>query len=258
MSKVDDSKKEKRRVAIMRPAEYIENTKKLFQDHGYEVISAPFLKIVPLMNPLECASNFEYDYLILSSQTSAKLVREKAPELLKKGKVISIGKITAREIKRNNTEILIPSKFDSKTLFQEFYSLLKGKRVIIFRSDKGDPILLKLSEIAQVKECIIYSIEFDHGDKQKRFLKTIIDEGIDFIVFSSRMMVHSFFELSKKMNIKEKIKERLNGVKVVVVAIGPPTRSELIKHGIQPLMPDEYTFEGVLRLIQEFKSSNDI
>ncbi|RLI82734.1 uroporphyrinogen-III synthase [Archaeoglobales archaeon] len=236
-------------IAILRPEGYLKKTEELFLSAGFNVVSVPFLKIE---EEKMVAHDLHFDYAIVTSQTAARIILED-PNLLeriRKAKIISIGSSTAEVFEKLGLETLIPSKYDSATLYNEFKEELKGKKVAIFRSNRGDPALLKLSEVAEVREYVLYRIHFEHGEMQSDFLKKLIknENFIDFIVFSSRMMVQSFFKLAEKLNVVEEAVKALRSMKVV--AIGPPTKRELEKYGVNALIPEEYTFKGVLELIR--------
>jgi uroporphyrinogen-III synthase len=231
------------KVAILRPSEYLDETRKLFSSAGFEVIAVPFLRIKKLpFHP----DDFHFDFAIVTSQTAARIISGKREmlERLKRATVISIGPSTAKFLESKGIKSLFPTKFDSKTLYNEFKDRMKGMRVAIFRSNRGDPILNKLAEVADLKIYILYKIDYEHGEEQKRFLLKLKD--LDFIVFSSRMMVRSFFQLAREMDILAEVRRDLEKVKVI--AIGPPTRDELNKFGIQAVTSEDYTFKGVLEL----------
>jgi len=238
-----------KRVAVLRPEEYLEETKKLFGSR-FEVISAPFLRISKLEEGIERLKTKKansFDVAIVTSQTAAKIVSDFSH--LFEGKwVIAIGKKTAEILLNTNIKSEIPSKFDSETVYEEYREDVKGKKVILLRSDKGDPILLKLSEIADVEEIVLYTIEKEWGDKQKSLINDVVSGTIDIVLFSSTMMVKSFMELSMEMGVFEKIKEAFDG-NVTPVSIGPPTRKMLLKYGVESIMPAEYTYNGIVNLI---------
>ncbi len=228
------------KVAILRPKEYAERTAEKFRKMGFDVIAVPFLKTVPRMEGIERIRDLkDYDVVIVTSQTSAKLLVEHG---FRHNNVVAIGKRTAEVLKSAGIEARIPSKFDSKTIYEEFKDELEGKRVAVVRSDKGDPILL---ELPNVDEIVLYTIEFKHGEEQKKLIEEM---DFDVIVFSSRMMVRSFFELARKMRRLDDVVERLKAKRVI--AIGPPTKSALEEYGISAEMPSEYTFDGVMELLK--------
>ncbi len=225
------------RIAILRPENLIGETAEMFRKEGFDVVAVPFIKIVP--------TDFEfdpkdYDVLVVTSRTSARIMAERG---LRHDNIIAIGKKTAEELRKIGLNPKVPSRFDSRTLYDEFKDYLKDKRVALLRSDKGDPILLNLPN---VDEIVIYRIDYLWGDKQKEFLRNL---DVDAIVFSSRMIVRSFFELAKSIGTDVK--------GVTLIAIGPPTREEIERYGYVALMPDEWTFEGVLKLLKSIKTSGE-
>ncbi len=233
------------KVAILRPKEYLTSISERLKQEGFDVVAVPFLKIVPNDKSIAKIRDLkDFDALIVTSQTSARILVEHE---FKHDYVIAIGKKTAEILKSAGMDPKMPSKFDSKTLYEEFKDELKDKKVAIVRSDKGDPILLKLPN---VEEIILYRIEFEHGDEQKKLIESM---DFDVIVFSSSMMVRSFFELAKVMGKFDDVLEKLKNK--IVIAIGPPTKKTLENYGIKALMPDEYSFDGVIGLLKTLKQT---
>jgi len=232
-------------VAVFRPAEYIDETVEKFSKEGFDVIAVPFLKTVVSQEGIERLKKADFDTAIITSQTAARLVLEYIG--LDGKRVIAIGKKTASILERAGIDAEIPSKFDSESIVREFAEKVKGK-VAIMRSDKGDPILLKIAEYADMEEIVLYTIQEEHGEKQLDVLRKIVDGEVDAVVFSSRMMVRSFMGLAEKAGLLEKIRRTLS--EITVVAIGPPTAKALECYGIRAVMPDEYSFDGVIALLK--------
>ncbi len=229
------------KVAVLRPKEYAEETSEKLRNEGFEAIAVPFLKIVPNDEGVAKIEDLkEFDAVIVTSQTSARILVEHG---FRHDNVIAIGKKTAEILKSAGMDPKTPSKFDSKTLYEEFKEELKDKRVAIVRSDRGDPILLKLPK---VEEVVLYRIEFEHGEMQKMFIESM---DFDAIVFSSSMMVRSFFELARRMEKIDDVLEKLKDK--IVVAIGPPTKKALEGYGVKALMPEEFTFDGVIEILKK-------
>ncbi len=230
------------RVAILRPKEYAERTKEELEREGFEVVAVPFIKIVPDEEGIRRIKELgKFDYVIVTSQTSARILVESG---FRHGAVIAIGKRTADVLRSAGMNPITPKRFDSRSICEEFGDLLRGKRVAVVRSDKGDPVLKKLA----TEEFVVYRIEFEHGEEQMDLIRNM---NFDAIVFSSSMMVRSFFELARKMGMMERVLEGLRGK--IVVAIGPPTRRVLEEYGIKAVMPEEYTFDGVLNVLRKYQ-----
>jgi len=227
------------KVAILRPKEIAKDTVRVLREEGFDVIAIPFIKIVKRdfnFNPND------FDVLVVTSRTSARILVKKG---VKHDNVIAIGRKTAEELKKIGINPRIPSKFDSRTLYEEFKEELKDKKVAILRSNRGDPILLK---IPNAKEIVLYDIDFEWGEEQEKLLREL---DFDAIVFSSRMIVKSFFELAKEMNMVNDVISALKNK--IVIAIGPPTEEELKKYGLKALMPKEWTFDSVIELLKSIK-----
>ena len=225
---------------MLSPKEFSKEIAENFEKEGFEVLPVPFIKIVKRDFEFDPK---EFDVLIVTSKTSATILVERA---IRHDNVIAIGKKTAEVLRRAGMNPRTPSKFDSATLYKEFIGELSGKRVAILRSSRGDPTLLR---IPNVKEIVLYDIEFEWGKEQEKLLR---DLDFDAIVFSSRMIVKSFFELAKRLNLFNKVLKILRDR--TVIAIGPPTRDELRKYGLNALIPEEWSFDGVLELLKGLSS----
>lgn len=225
------------KVAILSPWDEVAER---FKVEGFDVLAIPFIRIVRRKVDFDPR---EFDVLIVTSKTSARIIVENE---IKHGCVIAIGRKTAEVLRKAGMNPKVPSSFDSKTLYKEFFDELKDKRVAILRSNMGDPTLLK---IPNAKEIVLYDIEFEWGEEQEKFLR---DLDFDAIVFSSRMIVRSFFELSKRLRLFEDVVDALKDR--IVVAIGPPTRNELEKYGVKAEIPREWTFDGVLEVLRSYGS----
>jgi len=227
------------RVAILRPRERIRETVEKFEKEGFDVIAIPFIRIVKTDFDLDVD---EFDAVVITSKTAAEIFIERG---LKHRNIIAIGRKTAELLISHGMQPKVPSRFDSKTLFEEFRDELEGSKVALLRSDRGDRILLN---IPNAKEFVIYRIEFEWGKDQMDLIRNL---NFDAIVFSSRMIVRSFFELAKNMGLYDHVAKGLR--EKTVVALGPPTRDELKRFGIKAVMPDEWTFDSVLNLLKEIK-----
>jgi len=94
----------------------------------------------------------------------------------------------------------------------------------------------------------VHTIEFEHGEEQRKFIREL---NFDAIVFSSRMIAKSFFKLAEGMGELDRVIGTLR--RKIVVAIGPPTRDVLTEYGLNALMPEEYTFEGVADVLRKYQ-----
>uniref|UniRef100_A0A7C3RC60 Uroporphyrinogen-III synthase n=1 Tax=Archaeoglobus fulgidus TaxID=2234 RepID=A0A7C3RC60_ARCFL len=224
------------KVLILRPEELLEDTLKKFSEHGFEAYGCPFIKLIFLDFDVP-----DHDFAIVTSQNAARVLRERKVKLKR---VIAIGKKTAELI--DAEEVLLPSKFDSETLYREFAEILRGKRVVAFRSNAGSDVIRKLSEVSDFMEIEVYRIEKLQEEEQRKEVERVKAGFYDAIVFSSSMIARSFLELCDKECLKAL-------EKILVVAIGPPTAKVLAEKGIRAEIPEEYTFDGIIRLLKSKK-----
>lgn len=224
------------KVLILRPEELLEDTLKKFSEHGFEAYGCPFIKLryVDFEVP-------EHDFAIVTSQNAARALKERGVKLKR---VIAIGKKTAELL--DAEEVFLPSKFDSVTLYREFAEMLRGKRVVAFRSNAGSDVIRRLAEIADFREIEVYRIEKLQGEKQRKEIERLKTGFYDVIIFSSSMIARSFLELCDE--------ECLKALKrILVVAIGPPTANVLAESGVRAEIPEEYTFDGIIRFLKSKK-----
>ncbi|AIY90814.1 uroporphyrinogen-III synthase [Geoglobus acetivorans] len=230
------------RVAVFRPEEYLSGTADLLRSQGYDVLAVPMIGIEE-----NDVSVRDADFTVITSQTAARIALKKN---LLRGTIIAIGPKTRDVLGR---ESLLPSKYDSKTLYEEFREMVAGKKVNLLRSDRGDPVLNKLSEVCDLKEYQLYRIVPLKGTMQKEAVREIAGGRVDAVIFSSSMIAESFMENAREINLFERVVGQLN--RIVTVAIGPPTAGKLKNFGVKALIPEEYTLDGVISLLKRLQSA---
>lgn len=241
-----------KRVAFFRPAEYADETIRMFQENGLHVLHAPLLMIKEFPEKIgELERRLEdtgVDFLIFTSRTSVRIVMKHIDlNRLKMHEIIAIGPVTAGELRNFGITPLVPGKYTSADIVEEFEEILEGKNVVVVRSDKGDPAIYRLGNVCKLEEIAIYTLVPARGKAQEDLLRRISSGEVDVVVFSSSMMVDSFFDLAVELGLYEDIKGALQ--KISLVAIGPPTERKLKKFGLNPAVPSEHTFRGILKLI---------
>ncbi len=225
------------KVLVLRPKELLESTLEMLRKEGFEACGCPFVEIRPLEFQVP-----EHDYAIVTSQNAARILCEKKVELKR---VVAIGKKTAEVLRKCGYDVLTPSSFDSKTLVEEFRRVLSGKKVVAIRSNAGSDVLRELSKICDFREVVAYEIRKVKGEEQIKEVEKVRSGFYDFVVFSSSMIAENFFELYGDGEIPAKL-----------IAIGPPTAKKIESFGFKAVMPDEYTFDGIVRLLKSLKDGD--
>jgi len=241
LGKGSEKSRKVRTVAFFRPKSRAGDIKKF--EKLFHVVHVPLIETIENESEVERFRNADFRSAIVTSVTAVEILeKHRLVDKLVGKKVVAIGNKTAERLRKNGIECEIPGKFDSESVVREFRGRLEGK-IALLRSDKGDPVLL---EVGDAEEFRLYRIEFLHGEEQEELIKEIANGKVNFAVFSSRMMVRSFFSLCEKLGLdgREVLKS------CTVIAIGPPTRRELERFGVKCEIPEEYTFEGVFRLLR--------
>ena len=223
------------KVLVLRPKELIDATIEMLKREGFEAYGCPFVKLEFLDFDVP-----EHDFAIVTSQNAARAICRKK---LKLNRVIAIGKKTAEILRMCGYEVVTPSKFDSETLVKEFAELLKGKRVVAIRSNAGSDVLRELSKISDFREVVAYRIVKLKGDEQRKIAEKARSGFFDVVVLSSSLIAESFLEMCRDVRAK-------------IIAIGPPTARTVEKFGLKAIIPDEYTFDGVVRLLKTLKDGD--
>lgn len=87
------------------------------------------------------------------------------------------------------------------------------------------------------------------------FISLMKERKYDYCVFMSPRAVDVLFDLAVKLNKVQEIILALNSS--IIVAVGPKTKSSLIRHGVDvKMMPEEYSSQGLVHLFS--KMNNDI
>ena len=91
--------------------------------------------------------------------------------------------------------------------------------------------------------------------EEQRILELIHDLGqgkIDVITFTSPPSARNLFRFAEAHGLDDRLKRALND-KIVVVAVGPPTRRALEEHGIQvDVMPEVYKLGPMMRATVDY------
>lgn len=154
---------------------------------------------------------------------------------------------------------------------------LSGKRVaILWHGSRVDSLRKWLEEDGvQVFEYQVY--EYDHAlaesgamilDKMGfqfvvpemgrilELIKDAIDGKVDAITFTSPPSARNLFDVAKERDLKEKLVDAMNA-KLVVVAVGMPTRKAIEENGVRVnVMPDVYKMGPMVKALIDYVKVN--
>jgi uroporphyrinogen-III synthase len=164
--------------------------------------------------------------------------------------IVSIGSGTSKALEHADIKVdTMPKEYSSEGLVKHLSASVKGKRVVLLRSDRGTRVLNEglTAAGAEVAEFAVYGLM--PADPER--LNMILDAGaagkIDAFAFSSPLTARAFVEAAEK---------RFGNIDMftnaTVAAIGKPTEDALIALGIKvDIIPERETFEGMINAIKE-------
>lgn len=253
-----------RRVVVTRAKEQSESLVQALQAQGAIPVLLPMVAFGPPDDPALVDQAIreiaQYDWLFLTSQNALRALQERSELLgialagaLRQIHIAAVGPATAQAAEQAGLKVeYVAEKHQGAAMAEELAQNVKGKRVLLPRSDRANPeLVLRLEMLgAGVKEIVAYKTV--RPDEQVlRQAVEIVREGADAVLFFSPSAVHhlqdvlgsaKFLELSRR---------------AIFAAIGPVTEQALRNAGVQRLvMARDTTVDAVLRaLIQYFPAS---
>ncbi|MDR0887782.1 MAG: uroporphyrinogen-III synthase [Candidatus Methanoplasma sp.] len=243
-------------LAFTRPANKLDESVKLAESMGFQVLAAPSLESSP-GDPKEFdrfrskIKKMKVPFVIFVSGTAVTEFRnyfgDDAAKLLNRCRVVSIGTGTTKYLGEMHIDPYEPNEFNSDGIADLLEDVVDGRDVFIIRSDKGSNVLRERLEGygATVDEIISYRLRSCGITPE---IETILESDPDVIAFTSPLSARSFFDIaSDYLGNDDFLAERY------VAAIGRPTADELMDLDVDvAIVPARTTFEDLLNAIQEF------
>ncbi len=212
---------------------------------GLDLIQISIVDITPNEEVINKVSLENVNYIIIMSTTVVKYLGEKIRQLNSNARVIGVGPQTCSEVKRLGTACDMPREFSSHGIIEMMRELPRG-RIAILRSLKGNDYMRKeLSRIGY--DVIEYGIYDVTPNSVNVDITCRLINYVDYVAFMSPMTYEAIRDCARKV---------LEGK--TVISIGRVTASRMKYDGLNPLMPSEYTLDGVLKiLMNHLMTSNE-
>lgn len=243
------------RVLVTRPIQQSRTLSEKLRRLGATPVELPTIEIVPVedTDSLDRAlqSLGEYDWVIFTSVQGVNSALERMSELkieykmLQKVKVATIGPATASALyQAGRKPDYIPAEYLSEQIAHGL-GKVKGKRVLLLRADiasKRLPALLR-ERGAAVDDVVAYRTLIPRDLTPER-LKSIIDNGVDLVTFTSPSTVRN---LAQALGDGE-LERFLRNVKVA--CIGPVTAEAATELGIGvDIVAQNHTVDSLVEAI---------
>jgi uroporphyrinogen-III synthase len=236
-------------LAFTRPRKRLEESVALAEGMGFRVMAAPSLEISEgdpedFDRAETLLTTGRADIVVFGSTTGveecARAYGGRMRWILNRTTVVSIGPSTSRALRDAGVRVdSVPEDYSSQGLVDMLAGSVRGKTVLLIRSDRGSEVLnMGLARNgARVEELAAYRLE------------TLEGGGLDALAFSSPMSASSFAEGLDSLYGGGAARKMLRGT--CVAAIGGPTASRLKDLGRPPdVVPGRTTFADMLEAVK--------
>jgi len=240
-----------RRLAIFRTDNQMAESAAMAESLGFEPVQAPAISLEPLPLPEDLTDRIaRADCVVFTSSNGveAALAKPDLARALSSKTVAAIGPMTARALEDRGVAVsVLPEEYSSLGLVQ---ALAGFDRVLLLRSAQGSVSLSSgLQEKGVVVDDVpIYQISGSGDVRLDRLIRRA--RSVEVFAFTSGSTSRYLIKRAREMGQEEELRSALAAG--MVVAIGPPTRTELERLGVRvDIMPERYTFQEMLKAARD-------
>lgn len=248
-----------KKIVITRPAERAKDSVEEVKSYGAIPIVASTIELKD-SKPEEmiklCDMLKELEWLIFTSPRAIESFfkycdLKVAPDL----KIAVIGPKTGEVLDKYGIKPdLIPEKYTAEGLLEAFEQFdVKGMKIGLPRTMVARYTLPHGLQKRGAQVILADAYKSDMPDDKTKIYELIDDilrKDVDIIMFTSPLTVKNLIKIAEKEG-KEDIIDIMKKKQVLVAAIGPITKDVLDDLGIEPIMPDVYTFKDMLDKLEE-------
>jgi len=252
-----------KRVVVTRAAEQSESLVRALREKGAVPVVVPMVAFGPPDNVElvdEALRGIErYDWMFLTSQNALRALQERSEILgihlaqaMRGVRIAAVGPATAEAAGVAGLDVeYVAVKHQGTAMAEELGKRIRGKRILLPRSDRANPELVeKLEELgAKVKEIVAYKTVRPDEQSLAR-AEEMVKEGADAVLFFSPSAVHHLEEVLGSARLLEFSRRAL------FAAIGPVTEEALRKVKVERVaMARDTTFSAVLAALTNYFSA---
>lgn len=249
-------------VAVTRARERNTRISKKLSRLGAEVLEFPTIEIESLSEFKEMDRAIReldhQDWAVFTSVYGVnaffdrlRKTHEKDARALSRLRIAAVGPETAAALEENGiSPDLVPPRFETEAIVAEFaarFGNLKGKHVVLFRTDIAPPALeAGLKKLgAEVTRVTAYRTRLPHS-APKEAVERLSKGAVDFVTFTSSSTVDHFVKILGTR------RTRFIAQKTRFASIGPVTTATLKKHGLKPACQAKiFTVDGLVEAIRK-------
>jgi uroporphyrinogen-III synthase len=253
-----------KRVLVTRAAEQSEALVQALKEKGAVAVVAPMVAFGPAdeagLVDEAIRGIGRYDWMLVTSQNTVRALQERCEALgimlgqsARNVRIAAVGPGTAEAAEHAGLKVeYVARRHQGAALAEELGEKIKGKRVLLPRSDRANPDLVRKLEEAgvKVKEVVAYKTLRPEEGKLGR-TGQLLRDGADAVLFFSPSAVHHLQEILGNGEFVELSK------RAVFAAIGPVTREALRKGKVERvLMARDATVGAVVTALEEYFSGS--
>ncbi|MGC8742446.1 MAG: uroporphyrinogen-III C-methyltransferase [Verrucomicrobiia bacterium] len=249
------------RIVVTRSKEQSSHLSTLLRERGADVLEVPTIKIAPptetedLMDAL--LGLHEYDWLVFTSPNGVTAFFDhffkRFDDLRDIGgtKIAAIGPGTAAKLKEFHLRIdLMPEESLGSKIAKAFaaYESIENLRICLMRAEVANQELPKaLEDLGAIVDDIACYRTIPETDDSAGAGKRLLDEGADWILFTSGSTVENF-------NLRFDLRELLRKFKNIrLAAIGPETGKTIENLGLKPtVVAKEHNINGLVNAVENY------
>ncbi len=241
------------RIVVTRPAAELEAAASDLEALGAEALGAPMVDILPLDDPAPLDDALRrldaFDWVVFTSANGVRHFLDRLPAVgrdvraLGHTRLAAIGPATAQELARARLNAdLVPSAFRSEDLAEALAPLVRGRRVLLARADRGRTLLRDvLGPIAEVEQVAVYR-NADAVALPEAVGRRIEEGSLDWITVTSSAIAARLHAL-----VPDAGRERIRRGEIRLASLSPVTSATIRRLG-WPVAAEatEFTWPGLL------------
>ncbi len=248
---------------VTRAAEQSETLVQALREKGAVPVLLPLVVFAPPDEPglLDGAIRgmASYDWLFLTSQNAVRALQERSeilgvslPQATAAVRIAAVGPATAEAVKHAGLKVeYVAAKHQGTAMAEELAERVKGRTVLLPRSDRANPELVeKLKTLgASVTEIVAYKTVRPEESVSQR-AEDLVRDGADAVLFFSPSAVHHFRDSLGDAKFLECSRH------AVFAAIGPVTEEAMQKAKVERVLvaPDTSVGAVVTALMEYFSA----
>jgi uroporphyrinogen III methyltransferase/synthase len=249
-----------RTVVLTRPEDDARSTEIALEDLGARVLVAPTITVGPIEDAAaldDAIKTLErYDWLVFTSANGVRYFFERlfalGYDLRRVGhaKLAAIGPATAKALRKLalNADV-VPNSYRSEDLAEALVPLVRGKRVLLARADRGRTVLKDELEgiAAEVTQIPVYR-NADADGLPAEVLAALEADKVDWVTLTSSAIARRFEALRPRSDSGDCVR------RLKFASISPVTSQAAREAGIEPTVEaEDYTINGVIQAIADFE-----